>query len=207
VLPASTRSLFFLSVTATPLPTPAGHFSSSVGRSSFSLFASQYCYCSSSADRCSSSARRSLLLFRASIVAAPPPPVATPPPRADRCSKSWCSYSMEGMVNASHRRSSSEPPPLPTVGQAHPHRRVDIALVVGLARPLVLPTSVPLSPRHASLQRRPRRMRKRRESTLPSASLLPIPAFAHPHAHISRCATVSLQHREYFCLNFSSCHR
>jgi hypothetical protein len=130
-------------------PPRARHFSSSVRRSSFSLFASQYSsigHCSSSADRCSSSVRRSLLLLRASVVAAPPPPVATPPPRADRCSKSWCSYSMEGMVNASHRRSSSEPPPLPTVGQAHPHRRVDIVLAVGLARPPVLPTSVPLSP-------------------------------------------------------------
>jgi hypothetical protein len=53
---------------------------------------------------------------------------------------------MVGMVNAGHRRSSSVPPPLPTTGQAHPRHRVNLILTAGLARPPVLPTSIPLSP-------------------------------------------------------------
>jgi hypothetical protein len=75
-----------------------GHCSSSMRRSF-----------SSSTGLCSFTTHRSLLL-RVPI-AAPPPPVATPPPRAGRCSRSRCLYSMEGMVNAGHRQSSSSPPP------------------------------------------------------------------------------------------------
>jgi hypothetical protein len=119
----------------------------------------------------------------------PPPPVDGPPPCTDRCSSST------GLCSSSTRRSllhlcAPVVAPPPHANQARPCHCVDFILIVGLARPPILPTSIHLFPSPLThTHQRPTRMQERRESTSTSAFLLPVMAFAH-RAHAG-CTTVT----------------